>query len=114
MMKPQDIMHPEDAKAIQLVKNVPLCESLVRLFMEMGYETQYRGENLANMIQVTPGYLSDVYILFKEVVQEVGIKEPELYVYNDPVLNAYTYGETRTFIAISSGMLETMSREELK
>ena len=37
MMKPQDIMHPEDAKAIQLVKNAPLCESLVRLFMEMGY-----------------------------------------------------------------------------
>lgn len=113
-MKPQDIMHPEDAKAIQIVKNVPLCESSVRLFMETGYEAQYRGENLANMIQVTPSYLSDVYILFKEVVRKVGIKEPELYVYNDPVLNTYTYGETHTFIAISSGMLETMSREELK
>lgn len=113
-MRSQDIMHPEDAKAIQMIKKVPLCESLVRLFMEMGYEAQYRGENLANMIQISPNYLSDVYTLFKKVVKIVGIKEPELYVYNDPVLNAYTFGETHTFIAISSGMLETMSSEELK
>ena len=113
-MRAQDIMHPEDAKAIQMIRNVPGCERLVRKFMELGYEAQYRGENLANMVQVTSRSFSEIYVLFKEVVNRVGIKEPELYVYNDPVMNAYTYGETHTFIALSSGLVEKMSREELK
>ena len=52
-MKATDIMHPEDAKAIQMIKSVPGYEKLVRLFMKLGYEMQYRGENLANMIRVT-------------------------------------------------------------
>ena len=113
-MRAQDIMHPEDAKAIQMIKSVPGCERLVRKFMELGYEARYRGENLANMIQVTSRNFPEIYAPFKEVVKRVGIKEPELYVYNDPVMNAYTYGETNTFIALSSGLVEMMSREELK
>ena len=39
-MKATDIMHPEDAKAIQMIKSVPGYEKLVRLFMKLGYEMQ--------------------------------------------------------------------------
>ncbi|MCS2760382.1 hypothetical protein NXV13_02160 [Bacteroides ovatus] len=46
IMKATDIMHPEDAKAIQMIKSVPGCEQLIRVFMKLGYEAQYRGENL--------------------------------------------------------------------
>ena len=110
-MRAQDIMHPEDAKAIQLIKSVPGCERLVRKFMKWGYEAKYRGENLANMIRVTSRNYPDIYAVFKEVTGQVGITAPELYVY---MINAYTYGETRTFIALSSSLVERMSKEELK
>jgi len=113
-MKATDIMHPEDAKAIQIIKNVPGCEQLIRKFMELGYEAQYRGENIANHIQVKADCFPDIYRAFKEVLTQVGINEPELYIYNDPEINAYTYGETHTFVAISSGTIEKMNREELK
>lgn len=113
-MRARDIMHPEDAKAIQVIKGVPGCERLVRWFMKCGYELQYRGENLANMLRVTSQSSPDLYGLFREVVKQVGVREPELYVYNDPVMNAYTYGETQTFVAVSSGLVEKMSRKELK
>ena len=113
-MRAQDIMHPEDAKAIRLIKSVPGCEVLVRKFMKLGYEAQYRGENLANMIKVTSRNFPDIYAIFKEVTVKIGIMEPELYVYNDPMMNAYTYGETRTFIALSSSLVERMSKKELK
>ena len=111
-MKATDIMHPEDAKAIQMIKSVPGYEKLVRLFMKLGYEMQYRGENLANMIRVTPHCYPQIYGLFKEVVNKTGIKEPELYIYNDPEMNAYTYGETRTFVALSSSIVEKLTPEE--
>lgn len=113
-MKATDIMHPEDAKAIQMIKSVPGFEQLVRMFMELGYEAQYRGENLANHIKVTTDSFPEIYQLFKEVVAKVGIREPELYIYNEPEMNAYTYGETNTFVAISSGAIERMNREEQK
>ena len=65
-MKATDIMHPEDAKAIQMIKSVPGCEQLIRVFMKLGYEAQYRGENLANHIKVTLKSFSEIYRLFKE------------------------------------------------
>ena len=113
-MKAQDIMHPEDAKAIQAIKSVPGYERLAWKLMKLGAEAQYRGENLANNVQVTPQSFPAVYAPFKEVVDRVGIEEPELYVCNDPMMDAYTYGETNTFIVLSSGLIEKMSREELK
>ena len=65
-MRAQDIMHPEDAKAIQLIKSVPGCEKLVRKFMKWGYEVQYRGENLANMIRITSRNYPDIYAVLKK------------------------------------------------
>ncbi len=113
-MKATDIMHPEDAKAIQVIKSVPGCAQLVCVFMKLGYEAQYRGENLANYIKVTTDSFPEIYRLFKVVIAKVGIREPELYIYNDPEINAYTYGETNTFIALSSGAVEKMTKDELK
>ena len=113
-MRAQDIMHPEDAKAIQAIKSVPGYERLAKKLLRLGTEAQYKGENLANKVQVTPQSFPDVYAPFKEVVDRVGIKEPDLYVDNDPMIDAYTYGETHTFIVLSSGLIEKMSREELK
>ena len=112
-MRATDIMHPEDAKAIQIIKGVPGYEQLIRMFMKLGYEAQYRGENMANHIRVTTESFPEIYRLFKTVVANVGIQEPELYIYNDPEMNAYTYGETNTFIALSSGAVEKMNGEEL-
>lgn len=37
----------------------------------------------------------------------------DLYIYNNTVINAYIYGNTNTFIAISSEIIETMTIEEL-
>lgn len=107
-------MHPADAKAIEALKKVPGCNYLVRKYMEYGGENLFRGQNLANHIKVFEDNLPQLYRAFKETVVSLGIEEPELYIYNDPYINAYTYGETKTFIGISSGTVEAMSPEELK
>lgn len=114
VMRAIDIMHPEDAKAIQIIKGVSGCEQLIRIFMELGYEAQYRGESMVNHIRVTTESFPEICRLLKTVVAKVGIREPELYIYNDPEINAYTYGQTNTFIALSSGAVEKINGEELK
>ncbi len=107
-------IHPADAKAITALKKVPGFNYLVRKYMEYGGESLYRGQNLANHVKVYEDNFPKLYRVFKETVDALGIDEPELYVYNDPYINAYTYGETRIFIAISSGAVEALSSEELK
>lgn len=113
-MRAEDIMHPEDLKAIGLLKKVPLVDEMCRETMELAYEQIYRGENLAMMVKVDESYLPDLYQDLKEVVETIGIDLPELFVYNDPVMNAFTFGETNIFICMSSSIIEKMDREERK
>lgn len=113
-MNTNDIMHPEDAKALGMLKKIPLIDEACRKVMKFGYENIYRGENLAMMVRATDNCIPDLYADFKDVVRKVGIEMPDLYVYNDPVMNAFTYGETKPFVCISSSVVEKMTHEECK
>lgn len=113
-MEARDIMHPEDAKAIQMLKRIKGFDAFVRASMEYGYEKIFRGENLGCMVKVNAQNNHKLYTAFKGVVQKVGIAEPEFYIYNDPVMNAYTYGETNTFIAVSNSLVERLTIDEVR
>ena len=113
-MDVRDIMHPEDAKALQMLKKLKGFDDLIRWMMENGYEKTFRGENLGFMLKVSERNFPEINLLFKSVVQQVGINMPELYIYNDPEMNAYTYGETNTFVAISSSIIEKMTIDEVR
>ena len=108
------IMHPDDAKAIEVLRSIKGFDKVARAAMDYGYERLYRGENLGEMVQVNSENFPQVYYPFLEVVKAVGIDEPEIFIYNDPIMNAFTYGDNNPFIAISSSMVEKMSRDELK
>ena len=43
----------------------------------------------------------------------MGIEEPEFYLEMNPVPNAYTFGDTKVFITITSGLVDMMDDEEL-
>lgn len=107
------IMHPADAKAIQTLRSLKGFDKIARFAMNYGYEHLIRGENLGEMIRVNSENFPHVYYPFLKVINAVGIDEPELYIYNDPVMNAYTYGDTSPFIAVSSSTVEKLNQEEL-
>lgn len=113
-MKANQIMHPNDAKALKVLKHARGFNALIKSFMARGDERLCCGENLGTMLRVTQENVPDVYNAFQEVVKRVGIAEPELYIYNDPVMNAYTYGDTNIFIALSSSLVERLTLPELK
>lgn len=113
MITATDIMHPEDRKALQVLQKIPFIDIVCRSLMKIGYEKIYRGENLAMMIKVQPHNFPRVYSLVKRTTEKIGMSMPEVYVYNDPVMNAYTYGETDVFICISNSCVERLDDEEL-
>ena len=113
-MKASDIMHPEDAKALQMLRKIKVFDELISASMEYGYEQVFRGENMGFMVKVNSRNFPELYQAFKGVVKRVGIREPELYIYNDPIMNAYTYGETNTFVAVSNSLIEKLTLDEVR
>ena len=63
-----------------------------------------------------PKQLPDIWKSFVYAGSVLGIQEaalPELYVYQDPVPNAYTFGVENNFVAISTGCLNLLNEEEI-
>ena len=61
--------------------------------------------------------LPDLYSAFEEIFDELGMDEsirPECFLQMNPIPNAYTVGNTKTYIVLHSGIVELLSRDELK
>ena len=82
-MRAEEIMHPNDAKAIQCMQNLKGFNTLVKVYMKLGGEALHRGMNLGGMMRVTEENNSRVYRLLKEACEKIGIKMPDLYIFND-------------------------------
>lgn len=112
-MKPNEFIHPEDEAALRQLESIPGLPALMKKLLSMGVETMQYGLNMASAIRLSETQLPDLYRHLPPICQKLGIPEPEFYLQMDPVPNAWTMGDTRIFITITSGLVETMTEEEL-
>lgn len=112
-MIPSDFIHPEDAAALQQMESIPGFPALVKKFFSLGLEQMQYGMNMASAIRLSPKQLPELYNHLPPICQKMGIPEPEFYLEMDPNPNAYTFGDTRIFITVTSGLVEMMDDEEL-
>lgn len=111
-LDPQLLMHPHDAQATRALKRVPGLELLTRKVMEYGFERIYYLDNTADNVRVTPRMFPKLHRYLRWGCQILGVEEPEMYVTMDPEPRAYTYGHTRPFIVLSSGLLDLLDDQE--
>ena len=112
-MKTQDFIHPEDEKALRALNSLSIINPLIRIYMKYGCEDYYLGENLGTMVKVSETSYPALEKMVDTISTKIGIKTPQLFIYNDPYMNAFTYGVENPFVAISSSMLERMNVEEV-
>jgi len=112
-MIPSDFIHPEDASALQQMQNLPGFTAFVKKIMSIGYETLKYGTNMASNIRVTEKQLPKLYQHLPPICEKLGIAEPEFYLEMNPVPNAWTSGDTRIFMTVTSGLVEMMNDDEL-
>lgn len=113
MIQPTDFMHPHDATALNHLKAIPGFPVLAKKVLEYGYEKLKYGLNMASTIRLSPTQLPHLYNRLPPICQRLGIPVPEFYLEMDPEPNAYTSGETRVFIVVTSALVEMMDEEEL-
>ena len=112
-MKPSDFIHPEDAAALRQMENIPGFAALVKKVLAIGIENLQYGVNMASSIRLSEKQLPEIYKHLPPICQRLGIPEPEFYLQMNPVPNAWTSGDTRIYITVTSSLVEMMSDEEL-
>lgn len=113
MIKPSEFIHPEDAAALRQLENIPGFPALVKKILALGLEQMQYGVNMASAIRLSPTQLPELYNHLPPICEKLGIPEPEFYLQMDPMPNAWTFGDTKIYITITSGLVEMMDSDEL-
>ncbi len=110
----RDFIHPEDYAALESLKAIPLFSSCVKMFLNVGVEQFLHGISMAQKIRLGPDQLPHLYGHLPPICEFLKISEPEFYLEMNPQPNAYTQGDTRVFITITSGLVEHLDEDELQ
>ncbi len=104
--------HPDDVQATDALRKLPGLDTVVSKVLEYGFERVAYLENVAGNVRVTAKQFPRLHRALKWGCQILDIPEPEMYVTLDPVPNAYTFGNTRPFIVLTSGLIDILDDEE--
>ena len=107
--------HPLDRQAEQALRSVPGFDLIARKFLEFVAERPQYVYHKANSIEVGPRQYSSVYHIFRECVHDLDVyPEPNLFVSQNPQVNAFALGQERPQIILNSALLDMLNEAELK
>ncbi len=109
----RDFIHPEDEFARRQLESIPGFPALVKAFLNLGPERMLHGVNIVSKLKLSKTQLPKIYAILENVCKVLKIEIPELYLEMNPLPNAYTMGDTRVFITITSGLVEALDDDEL-
>lgn len=104
-------VHSSDRAALKALMAIPGFTAVLKAFMKVWNEKQYRIQNMSSCVRIDKNQLSEYYDMLPPICEKLRIEVPELYLELNVNPNAYTSGDTTPFIVITSGLLETLPHE---
>src|SRR4028118_2254573 len=108
-----DYIHPEDSRALAALKTIPGIDSALKKLLAVTGESAIRVSFMASAIKVTPAQCPDLHAKLQIACTTLGVDMPELYVQQNPVVNAFTGGVDRPVIVLHSSLIERLTDEEV-
>lgn len=112
-LDPAVLQHPFDRAALGALQRVPGLDIVVRKFIELFPERVAYILNVAQTIRVSSTQCPQLYQALREACAILDMPEPELYVSQYPVPNAYTSGHDHPYIVVTTGLLDLLDEEEV-
>lgn len=107
-------IHDLDRQMLDALKKIPGIDTVLRTLLRHSLELSMRLHHQGNFIKASDQQLKSLYAKLKHAAAVLDMPVlPELYVVQDARVNAYTFGVEKCSIAISSGLLDLMSEEEI-
>lgn len=107
-----EYIHPLDSKALAALRAIPGIDSALRKLLEVTGESLIRVMLMASSVQVTSKQCPDIHAKLQIACTTLGVDMPDLFIQQNPIVNAYTYGVKKPVIVLHSGLLERLSEDE--
>lgn len=104
---------PTDKKALAALKRIPLLPQLITKFHEVGADRWIYCFNMATSTRCGPRQYNTLWNINEECASILDMPTPELYVTSNPFPNAFAGGVERPYITLRSGIIDTLTDEEL-
>ncbi len=107
--------HPADRAALVALRGVPGFDALLKGMFGFFSERRLRMMFLSSAVRVDEHQFPVVHQIFVEAAQILDIEElPQLYVTQDPRVNAWALGLDHPFVVVSTGLLDLLDDDELR
>src|SRR5919107_5049654 len=106
-------IHPADRRALAALRAIPGIDSALKKLLAVTGESAIRVIFTASAVKVTPTQCPDLYAKLQIACTTLGVDMPELFVQQNPVVNAFTGGVERPVIVLYSQLIERLSDEEV-
>jgi Zn-dependent protease with chaperone function len=106
-------VHPDDLKALAALRAIPGMDTAVKKLLAVTGESVIRVIFTASAVKVTPQQCPDLHAKLQVACTTLGIDMPELFVQQNPIVNAFTGGVERPVIVLYSQLIERLNDEEV-
>lgn len=107
-----EYVHPDDSKAMAALRAIPGVDTALRKLIKVTGESAIRVTLLASAVKVSPKQCPDLYAKLQVACTTLGVDMPDLFVQQNPIVNAFTMGVDKHVIVLHSGLLERLNDEE--
>src|SRR5918997_6435831 len=107
-----DYVHPADSRALAALRAIPGIDSALKKLLAVTGESAIRVIFTASAVKVTPTQCPDLYAKLQIACTTLGVDMPDLFIQQNPIVNAFTGGVEKPIIVLHSSLIERLSDEE--
>jgi len=107
-----EYVHPADSKALAALRAIPGIDTALRKLLAVTGESAIRVMFMASAVKVTPKQCPDLHAKLQIACTTLGVDMPELYIQQNPTVNAFTGGVEKPIIVLHTSLIERLSDEE--
>ncbi len=107
-----EYVHPLDSKALAALKAIPGIDTALKKLLEVTGESAIRVMFLASAVKVSPKQCPDIHAKLQIACTTLGVDMPDMFIQQNPLVNAFTGGVERPIIVLHSALLERLTEEE--
>lgn len=107
-----DYIHPDDSKALATLRAIPGIDTALKKLLSVTFESALRVTFMASSVKVTNKQCPDLHAKLQIACTTLGVDMPDLFIMQNPVVNAFTYGVEKPYIVLHSALIERLSEDE--
>lgn len=107
-----EYIHPADSKALAALKAIPGIDTALKKLLTVTGESAIRVTYMASAVKVTPKQCPDLHAKLQIACTTLGVDMPDLFIQQNPLVNAFTGGVEKPIIVLHSALIERLNEEE--